>query len=144
MHLRIFPFVTSERLDVLQHPVLRRLYALMWSTLVTVILIQSSSHPVVGPAAPPGEPDLLREIALNAGHLVAFSVLTGLWWWAFSPKLPFTRALVLALAIALVLGMVTELLQSAVPDREASLLDMLMNTIAAFGAAWGIWRYRSV
>lgn len=141
MNRKSLPLNTYTHL--LQHPILRRLYALTWSTLITVALVQSSTQPVVGPAAPPGDPDPLRELLLNAAHLVAFSTLTTLWWWAFAPSVPLKRALTLALGIALTLSLVTELLQSLVPDREVSLLDMLMNALSATAAARAIWHHQS-
>jgi VanZ family protein len=120
--------------SVFQHPLLRFAYALAWTALVTLLLVQSSSHPVVGPAAPPGQPSLEREIFLTSGHIVAFSILTFLWWWALLPisAHPLTHTIV----IGLILGLVTEWAQALVPDRSASLFDMATNVLVIGVTAW--------
>jgi VanZ family protein len=108
--------------------------------VLTLVLLQSSAQPVIGPAAPPGAPDLGRELYLTAGHLVGFSLLTALWWWAFTVRLSSSRALVLAVLIALSLGVVTEIAQTLVADRSASAFDMAANAVSALAAAWVIER----
>lgn len=120
----------------LQHPHMRRVYALAYSALMTLVLVQPSARPVVGPPAPPGPPTLEREILLTTGHIVAFAVLTVLWTWTFAPGVPLRRALLLAVGIGLTLGLVTELAQSAVPGRGASVLDITANSLATLGTAW--------
>lgn len=101
--------------------------ALAWTILVTVMLVQSSGKPYVGPPAPPGEPDLWREIQLTSGHVVVFVVLVVLWWWALSSKLPQPRALFVAVGFALIFGCISEIAQTAVGDRQASFFDMAVN-----------------
>jgi VanZ family protein len=113
----------------LQHPLFRYCYAIFWTGLVTLVLLQSSSQPVVGPAAPPGHPTLEREIFLTTGHIIAFSILSLLWWWAFISRLPMIKSLIFSALIALPLGLVTEILQTLVPDRSASLFDLAVNMI---------------
>lgn len=114
---------------IFQHPALRLLYALAWTALVTLVLVQSSSQPVVGPAAPPGPPTLEREILLTSGHAVAFSILTFLWWWALYALTP-------AVLISLTVGIATEWAQTLVPDRSASLFDIATNTLVIGLTAW--------
>jgi VanZ family protein len=116
--------------------------ALCWTALLLVMLLQSSSQPLVGPAAPPGPPTLEREIVLTLGHIVGFAGLTGLWWWALLLWRPTDKALVLAVMIALVIGVFTELAQAAVPDRSASVFDLVVNGLTVSGTAWMIWRRR--
>lgn len=106
---------------------MRYALALGWTVILLVMLLQSSAQPVVGPAAPPGDPDLRRELVLTAGHLIGFSGLTLLWWWAFRYTLPNRRAVLLTISIALVLGVLTEYLQTAVADRNTSLFDLVVN-----------------
>jgi VanZ family protein len=122
-----------------QHPLLQQIVALAYTALLTVMLLQSSSHPYVGPPAPPGDPDPVREILLTSGHIVGFTLLVLVWWAALRPS---PRALLIAIVIGLTLGTVTELLQSLVPDRSASLFDLVTNYVVTFGAAWVI-RLRS-
>lgn len=123
-----------------RHPYLIRLYALGWSALITLLLVQSSTQPVIGPAAPPGAPHPGREFLLNSAHLVAFSVMVFLWWWAFIQNTPHLRAVLMALSIALILGGITEVAQGLVPDREVSLLDLAMNWGSSLAVAWYLYR----
>lgn len=122
--------------ETLQHPILRRLYAVVWVTLVTVTLLQSSGSPIVGPPAPPGPPDDARELFLTTGHIVAFSVMLVLLWWALHPA-PF--ALPVALATCCVLGILTEFLQTFVPDRSVSLGDLATNILVSAAAAFLVY-----
>jgi VanZ family protein len=112
---------------LITHPFFRRTLALSFTLLTTVLLVQSSSKPILGPPAPSGHPDLMREIELTFGHIVAFGTLVSLWWWALVPNLPSQRALFVAVGFALIYGVITELAQSAVPDREVSLFDVAVN-----------------
>lgn len=138
------------------HPMLRRFIALLtgfparlalavgWTLLVTITLVQSSANPVVGPAAPPGHPDLWREIQLTSEHVVVFGALVWLWWWAFSARLAPPRALFVAVGFALIFGALTELAQTALSDRQASFFDMAVNwTTTIMTATFISARWRS-
>jgi VanZ family protein len=117
-------------------PLLRYFPAIAFTLLCTVMLVQSSSQPMVGPPAPPGEPDLMREILLTFGHIGAFSGVVSLWCWALLPALSLRRALFVAVGFALIYGGLTEFAQSFVPDREVSLFDLAVNwTTTAITAA---------
>ncbi|MEP7291189.1 MAG: VanZ family protein [Chloroflexota bacterium] len=115
----------------LQPPILRRLYAVLWVAVVTVTLLQSSEHPLIGPGQPPGPVSLERDILLTAAHAIAFSGLLTLLWWALHPA---RRALSVSLIFCWCYGVATELLQTLQVDRGASLSDLLMD-FAASGAA---------
>lgn len=128
------------KLEALTHPTLRWIYALGWTALSLVTLLQSSSQPVIGPPAPPGPPPLERELLLILGHIVVFSVMTGLWWWALTTALNSTAALVLAVLIALALGTLTEIGQATMPDRSSSWEDLTVNWLVTFITAWRIHR----
>lgn len=124
----------------LTHPLIRYTLAFAFTILCTVVLVQSSSRPIVGPPAPPGAPDLRREIELTMGHVVGFSLLVVLWSWAFVAHLPLKRALFVAVGFALIYGLITEFAQSFVPDRQVSLYDIVVNwtttAVAAFAVKW--------
>lgn len=107
--------------------------ALAYTALLTLMLLQSSSNPYIGPAAPPGPPDPVRELLLTIAHIIGFALLVAIWWKAFAPS---SRPLLLAVLIALTLGIVTELLQNFVPDRSASLFDLLTNVVVTLATAW--------
>ena len=123
-----------------KRPALRWVYALAWTALLLVLLLQSSSQPVIGPAAPPGKPTLAREILLTSGHLIGFGVLTVLWWRALVTKQSARVALIGAVVISLALGVMTELAQATIPDRMASLFDVAANSIVTVATAWAIFR----
>lgn len=127
---------------LVSHPMVRRLVALTFTLLATIMLVQSSSQPMLGPAAPPGPPDLKREMELTTGHVVVFSSLVILWWWALLPNLPFGSALFVAVGFALIFGVVTELAQSVVPDRQLSLFDIGVNWTTTLLTAIILWRRR--
>ncbi|MDX1991928.1 MAG: VanZ family protein [bacterium] len=122
-------------------PAWRWLTAFAWLLLIVVLLLQPSGRPVIGPAAPPGPPDIARELYLTTGHIIGFSVMTLLLWWALVARYPKTQALIAAVAIALSLGGVTELAQTLVIDRSASWFDFLVNSLVTLAVAWGIRRY---
>lgn len=123
-------------------PTLRYAAAIAFTLITTVALLQSSTKPLIGPAAPEGPPDLTREIFLTIGHITAFGGLVLLWTWALASRLPLARALTLTVTFALVYGLATEIAQSAVPDRNASLYDLIVNTLTVAAAAWSIWQMR--
>lgn len=128
----VFAFLTRAQL--------RWFYALAWTALLCVTLVQSSSQPVIGPAAPPAPPDLGRELFLTSGHIIGFSVLTVLWQWALMTRWSPTRAIVFAVMIAFMIGTLTELAQTAVPDRNASLFDLSVNWLIALAVGLNILR----
>lgn len=127
-------------IPLFDHPLFRYILALGWTFALLVALLQSSHQPVVGPAAPPGDPDALREAMLTTGHIIGFAGLTLLWWWAYVKTLPSRRALISAILIALILGTVTEFLQTAVADRNASLDDLAVNWLTTLITAGVIAR----
>ncbi len=129
-------------METLQRPILRRLYIVGWVALVTVTLLQSSAKPVVGPPAPPGAPDDTREFFLTMGHVVAFSIMLALLWWALRPA---PHALIVALVTCCVYGAATELLQTLVPDRAATFSDFAVDCAVSSLAALVIyWRTSSI
>jgi VanZ family protein len=127
----------NASMRVLNNPILRHVLALAWTLLATVLLVQSSSQPVVGPAAPPGAPDLIREIQLTFGHIVAFSTLVFLWWWAARVYLPSKRALFAAVVFAAMFSLITEAAQTFSANRSPSLYDLIVNWLVIIVTA--IW-----
>lgn len=135
--------VLYARLGILKSTPARWLYALAFTLLVTVLLVQSSSQPLVGPPAPPGPPDLKREIELTLGHVGAFSGLVVLWWWALLAVLPPPRALFVTVGFAVIFGFMTEMAQTLVADRQASLFDLAVNwTVSVFVTSFILERWR--
>jgi VanZ family protein len=116
--------------------------ALAYTALLTLLLVQSSGHPVVGPAAPPGKPSPQRELLLTSGHIIGFSLLVVIWWWALRRGWGERRALLVSLAISFLLGVVTEIAQTLVPDRSSSWDDLAVNVLVSLAAALLIVRWR--
>lgn len=121
------------------HPALRWLCAVVWLGVVTLTLLQSSEHPLVGPPQPPGPVSLEREIFLTSAHIVAFSGMVFLVWWGLQPA---RRALSVTLGFCWVYAIVTELLQTLVIDRGASFSDLFFDFAASCVAAWVLYRYQ--
>lgn len=133
-----------DHLGFLKSTPARWCYALAYTALVTVMLVQSSSQPIVGPPAPPGPPDLLRELELTMGHIVAFAGLVVLLWWALVALLPTPRALFVAVSFAIIFGLMTEVAQTLVADRQASLFDLAVNwTVTVFVSTYILEKWRS-
>lgn len=65
-------------------------------------------------------------------HAVLYGVLGAALWWALRP-LP--RVVIVVAVVGLCLGAADEWLQSTVPGRDASLLDLLVDITAATLAA---------
>lgn len=118
----------------------RYLVAVGLTILTTITLLQSSTRPLIGPATPPGPPDLAREIFLTAGHIGVFASLVTVWTWALVTRMTLRRALLWTVCGAIVYSLLTEWGQSFVPDRTASLYDLVVNGLSTLVTAWLIQR----
>ena len=103
--------------------------AIAYTALLTLLLVQSSAHPLLGPSAPQ-EFNLGWEILLTLAHFFGFALLVLLIWGALAAGGARRWALIAAVLFACTLGLSTEMLQSIVPDRSASLFDLAVN--------WGV------
>jgi len=134
-----------DRLQVairwLSRPAVRALLALGWTLLLTVLLVQPSSNPVIGPPAPPGQPSPTREVFLTAGHVVTFTVLVLVWRWALVSRLPPRNAMFVAVGFALSFGLITEIAQTFSANRSPSLFDVAANWLTT-GAVAAVIRMR--
>lgn len=119
---------------------LRVIIGIGYTALLTLVLVQSSANPLLGPAAP-REFELWWEILLTLGHLVGFSLLVVVNWSALATVTTSRRALVTAVIFACLLGLISEYLQSFVPDRSASLFDLACDWGVAFATAYIIHRF---
>ena len=122
---------------IVYRPALRWLPAIFWQALVTITLLQSSEFPIIGPGHPPGPVDPAWELLLTVAHFVAFSGLVTLIWWGLRPA---RYALMVALVYCLLFGVATELLQTLVVDRGASVFDLVVDFSASGIAVWIIQR----
>jgi VanZ family protein len=124
----------------LSHTAVRWLMALTWTVWISIILIQPESQPVIDIGVRPAPPSLEREIVFTTLHIIAFSLMTGLWWWVFYERWPLKRALVTAVILAVIMGAFTETMQSFAPDRYPSWNDFIANFTGALLTAYGIYR----
>jgi VanZ family protein len=122
------------------HTAVRWLMALAWTVWISIILIQPESQPVIDIGVRPAPPSLEREIVFTTLHIIAFSLMTGLWWWAFYERWPLKRALIAAVILAIIMGAFTESMQSFAPDRYPSWNDFIANFTGALLTAYSIYR----
>ncbi len=118
---------------------LRIALAIGYTAVLTLVLLQSSAHPYVGPSAPRAF-DLRWEILMTTAHLTGFALLVVFIWSALFTVMSSNRALVIAVIFACSLGLITELLQTLVPDRGASLFDLACDCGIALLVAYVIRR----
>ena len=134
----------SQFAPIIEHPIVQQPsfrigLSIAYTALLTLVLVQSSAHPLVGPVAP-REYNLAWEILLTAGHLIGFTLLVVLLYSALVTVTTPVRALIVAVIFACSLGLLTEFIQSFVPDRSASLFDLACDWGMAFVAAYWIRR----
>ncbi len=118
--------MTTPILGILQSAPARWIVAIGWTLLLTLLLLQPETEPLIDLGLPGGQ-SLWREILFSALHLLAFALTCILWFWTLRRTLPSRRSLFAAAIIAIALGISTEALQSFTPDRHASLIDFLAN-----------------
>ena len=132
----------SQFAPVINTPTYRLLrigLAIGYIALLTMILLQSSAHPYIGPSAPPAF-DPRWEMLMTTAHLTCFALLVIFIWSALTTVMSSNRALIVAVIFACSLGLITELLQTLVPDRGASLFDLACDWGVAFAVAYFIYR----
>jgi hypothetical protein len=106
--------LTTEIIPFVRNRFFRIILAMGYTTLLTVVLLQSSAHPYVGPSAPRAF-DLRWEILMTTAHLTGFALLVIFIWSALVTVMSSNRALIVAVIFACSLGLITELLQTLVP-----------------------------
>lgn len=95
---------------------------------VTILVL----YLMVAPDTSPGISDLSylfggTEITDAVGHVVLFCTLTFVWYHALRYRWNRRTAFLAAIAVAGVLGTITEFLQGIVPHRGMAFLDLLAN-----------------
>lgn len=119
---------------------LRGLFAIGWTLLLTLLLLQPEAEPVIDLGLPRGPNTIQRELFFSALHLLAFALTCCMWFWALRSAFNPRTSLFAAILIAIALGIITEALQSLTLDRQASLVDLIANIGGALIAARFIWR----
>ena len=103
--------------------------ALAWAVVIVVFGVAPTQQ-IVSVAAPDHE-----TASTLAGHFVEYFVLAVLITAAWGPRLGRIRGATMALAIAVGLGAVIEVVQAFLPYRDCQAIDVLVN---AAGAACGV------
>ena len=100
--------------------------------LAAAIFFQSSQPGVLGDLG------ALNLILSSIGHVVMFGALTALLWWALDPVTD--RALLIAVAVAVLYGVSDEIHQSYIAARTATVVDVGFDVLGAAIAAFLITR----
>lgn len=130
-------------LKLLQNRAIRWIITLAWSTLIFILLVQPEKNPVIY-TIEPAPWTLEREIFFTIAHFMAFGITTALWFWAWFGHNRLLKSIALSVVCAMILGAVTEYLQSFAPDRHPSWFDLFTNFIGTFIIAYIIWRKREL
>jgi VanZ family protein len=117
----------------------RWLVTLTYTVLFFIVLVQPGDRPVVGPRVPEGPPSFGRDMIFTAGHIIVVAILTGFWWWSLKQHYPAWKALVVAMAVALLVATIGEFVQTLSPDRHASVLDLSANAVGTIVAGAALW-----
>ena len=125
---------------------LKRPISLVAPLLYTALLCSLSSVPGT---IPDDAPATYRVVAWvppavqNLLHVPAYAGLAFLWRWSLVRRLRPASAILAALLLAVMYGLVEEWYQSFVPGRYATLTDVLFNSIGAFlgvvAFRWASW-----
>lgn len=127
-------------LNIINFRPLRWLVTIAWTIFISIVLVQPENQPVINTGIPPGPNTLEREIVFTTLHLIAFGTTCAVWFWAWFGHLSFVRSLMIAVVIAIIIGSVTEYLQTFAPDRHPSFIDFAANAFGALIMAYVIWR----
>lgn len=104
----------------------RALGALIYTTVMLIVLLQPESSPIIPVIPPPGQ-SIGREILFSTIHFLAFGCLSALWYWTFRSWHQAKGAAIIAFCIAVTLGLTSESLQSLVPGRNVQFIDLVAN-----------------
>jgi VanZ family protein len=123
------------------------LYLMRWllTPLITValvvLLLQPGEQAVTDTGLMQGPPSLWRDVLFTIGHVAWFGLLVVLWRWTLMTRFDAQSALVLAVLIAVVLGTSTEYAQIYIPNRGATLEDLLANGVGVVAGVIAIRFY---
>lgn len=134
----------DRNLAVFQFAPLRLALAIGWSLLLSLLLLQAEADPVIDLGLPRGDNTLARELAFSTLHLLAFGWTMLCWHWALPRAWRPRKALLIAGALTVTLGVITEVLQTYTLDRHASWLDLAANIGGALTAAGVLWSRRAL
>ena len=126
--------------SVVKNRLIRWVVVILWTIFISILLVQPENQKVINTGIPPGPNTLEREIVFTSAHLISFGITCALWFWAWFGHLSLPKSLLLGIVFAILIGSVTEYLQSYSPDRHPSIFDFMANCIGALIMAYVIWR----
>lgn len=130
----------NQVVALLQPSPARWALAIGWTLLLCLFLLQPEADPLINLGLPKGDSTLAREVFFSALHLLAFALTCFVWFWTLRRNLKVRTSLLVAVVIAIVLGIVTESLQTLTLDRHASFIDLAANFAGALIAARVVWQ----
>lgn len=119
---------------------IRWILVIVWTTFISIMLVQPGNQPLIYSGIPPGPTTLEREIIFTSAHFITFGITCAFWFWAWFGHTSLPRSLFLGIMFAIVIGIVTEYLQTYSPDRHPSLIDFFANSTGALLIGYVIWR----
>lgn len=123
---------------IVNHSVVRWLSAIIWTIILSVLLLQPENQAVIPKVVQPAPPSLKRELFFSSIHLLTFGFTAFLWCFALDIKADSKRNLFIIGMMLLSFGLSVEYLQSSIPGRSSQWWDMLANSIGIIGAC-AIW-----
>ena len=113
--------------------------ALIWSISSDLGSTDHSAGPfawimtVLFPWATPAQIELAHVAVRKLGHMVEYAILAVLWFRTLyaGRRLPFTSSALMSLAISIAWAITDEVHQSFVPSRNASALDVIVDSTGA-------------
>lgn len=106
---------------------LRTALAILWTIVLTILLLQPTTQPIIPTGIQGAPPSLERELLFSTGHILTFAFTVLVWSWALHIRRGWH--LVLLCGLLLAYGVLAEYAQSTVPGRAAQWWDMLANGI---------------
>ncbi len=124
----------------MNHPTTRWALALGWVLFVGAYLLQEPGTPAVEVVAPVAAPAWQREVVFTIGHILGFGLMSVLWARVCALYTTPLRAVVVAAALTLGIGVAIEFAQMLTAGRNPSLYDVSADVVGIALASLGLTR----
>ncbi len=130
---------------MINYPPVRGSLAIIWTIILTVLLLQPENQPIIPTGVQPAPPSLQREILFSTMHLLTFAITAWIWCFALNMSTDSKLKLAIILVSLLAYGLSVEYLQTGVPGRTAQWWDMLANCIGIMtGCSIWLWFQKQI